>query len=43
MEAARDQLGHADTAITAKHYVECAHKGPAAAAVLDAFFAENSE
>ncbi|WP_167550866.1 tyrosine-type recombinase/integrase [Cryobacterium arcticum] len=42
MEAAKDQLGHKDVAVTSKHYVELHMARPDRASVLDVF-AENSE
>jgi hypothetical protein len=37
VEAAADQLGHAGTAITSKHYVEKTHQGPDLRAILQKF------
>jgi len=42
MEAAKDQLGHADVSVTSKHYVEKHLPRPDRSSVLDAF-AQNSE
>lgn len=43
IEAASAQLGHADTLVTQRHYAEKVHRGPDAAAVLDALFAQSGE
>lgn len=43
VEAAQHQLGHADTAVTSKHYVEKPLERPDVAAMLDVFAAQNSE
>jgi integrase len=42
MEAAKDQLGHGDTAVTSRHYVEKHLARPDRASLLDVF-AQNSE
>ncbi len=36
-KVAADQLGHAGTAVTEKHYVQRTHEGPDARRTLDAF------
>ena len=37
IRAAADELGHADTAVTQRHYVAKTHEGPDARSVLEPF------
>lgn len=42
LRSASDQLGHAGTDVTQRHYTEKTHRGPAVRAVLDTFVRERS-